>query len=337
MNFIYKVARFGIPVVIALGIGYYAGTSANSYIPAFSDTSDSFFVQKSDKYRFTSPLLDCEVYSDRNRSFLQPFQHKLEELQEEFIKKEKLATQISIYFRDLSYGASYGVEEDEQFTPASLLKVPLMIAYLKLAETDNTLLQKELVYTPDPTQTILSQNIQPPETILPGKKYTVDQLLTFMIIDSDNYAQTLLYNNVKGETLDAVYTDLGISIPGVKSTEDYMTVREYASFFRILYNSTYLTRDMSEKALKLLSQVDYNDGLRAGIPSDVPLANKFGERRIVYPDEGREVIQLHDCGIIYYSKRPYLLCIMTRGSSFQQLTSVISRTSQAIYQEMTQL
>lgn len=212
-----------------------------------------------------------------------------------------------------------------------------MIAYYKLAEKNPTLLQTELEYKPDPTQQVLPQNIKPSESIEPGKKYTVEQLLHFMIIDSDNYAQTLLYNNIKGSTLDEVYTDLGISIPGIKSTEDYMTVHEYASFFRILYNSTYLTRDMSEKALELLSHVDYDQGIRAGIPANVPLANKFGERRMLYPDEGREVIQLHDCGIVYYSKRPYLLCIMTRGSSFKDLTSVLSRTSALIYNEMSKL
>lgn len=335
MDSLYKIVRYAILILIALGIGYYVGALEKE--ESSSNDTSSLFVQKNENYKFTSPLLDCEVYSDKNKSFLQPFQFKLENLREEIITKDKLATQVSVYFRDLSFGTSFDVDVDEQFTPASLLKVPLMIAYLKVAEKDPTLLQRELTYIPDPTQQVLAQNIKPAETIEPGKKYTVDQLLRYMIIDSDNYAQALLYNNIKGNTLDAVYTDLGISIPGVKSTEDYMTVHEYASFFRILYNSTYLSRDMSEKALELLSEVDYEEGIRTSIPASVPLANKFGERRILYPDENREVIQLHDCGIIYHPKRPYLLCIMTRGSSFKNLTAVIGRIATLVYKEVDQL
>jgi hypothetical protein len=56
----------------------------------------------------------------------------------------------------------------------------------------------------------------------------------------------------------------------------------------------------------------YNDGLKAGIPANIELAHKFGERGIIGMN-GREQKQLHDCGIIYYPKHPYILCIMTRG------------------------
>ena len=111
---------------------------------------------------------------------------------------------------------------------------------------------------------------------------------------------------------DKVFTDLGITIPGVRGTEDYMSVSDYASFFRILYNASYLTKDDSQKALDLLTKVDFADGIRAGVPKGVPVANKFGERSV------NGLQQLHDCGIVYYNNHPYLLCIMSRGSDFKK-------------------
>jgi hypothetical protein len=52
-------------------------------------------------------------------------------------------------------------------------------------------------------------------------------------------------------------------VPGVKTPEDFLSVKDMATFFRILYNASYLGRENSEYALKLLSQVDFNNGLRA--------------------------------------------------------------------------
>jgi hypothetical protein len=108
-----------------------------------------------------------------------------------------------------------------------------------------------------------------------------------------------------------------------------MSVKDYASFFRILYNASYLSKDSSQKALSLLSEVDFTDGLRGGVPKDVPVANKFGERQVGTTQ------QLHDCGIVYLTDHPYLLCIMSRGSDFDELASSIKTVSHLVYIEMS--
>ena len=46
---------------------------------------------------------------------------------------------------------------------------------------------------------------------------------------------------------------------------------------------------------------------------------------------GAKTKQLHDCGIIYYPGNPYLLCVMTRGDSFGELSSTIRDISDIIY------
>jgi beta-lactamase class A len=138
----------------------------------------------------------------------------------------------------------------------------------------------------------------------------------------------LLVENLPLPIQDKVFTDLGITVPGVRGTEDYMSVSDYAAFFRILYNASYLSKDDSQKALDLLTKVDFADGLRAGVPKDVPVANKFGERQIGTSQ------QLHDCGIVYFKDHPYLLCIMSRGSDFNKLASSIKDVSRLVYGEV---
>ena len=125
--------------------------------------------------------------------------------------------------------------------------------------------------------------------------------------------------------MNQIYTDLGVAIPGTRGTEDYMTVKEYASFFRILYNASYLNKEMSQKALDLLLRTDYKDGLIAGVPKNINVAHKFGERKM------GEVDQLHDCGIVYAPQKPYLICVMTRGTDFQVQGRVIADISRFTY------
>lgn len=89
-----------------------------------------------------------------------------------------------------------------------------------------------------------------------------------------------------------------------------------------------MSLEHSEKVLSLLAQSEFDQGTASGVPKDVRVANKFGERFI-----GNEK-QLHDCGIVYFPQNPYLLCVMTRGKDFHELAGVISAISQMVYEEI---
>jgi hypothetical protein len=47
-----------------------------------------------------------------------------------------------------------------------------------------------------------------------------------------------------------------------------------------------------------------------------------------------EEVQLHDCGIVYYPKRPYILCVMTRGEKMDVLPKVIKEISTEVYRNV---
>jgi len=60
------------------------------------------------------------------------------------------------------------------------------------------------------------------------------------------------------------------------------------------------------------------------------VASRFGER--AHGPAGAK--QLHDCGIVYCPRRPYLLCVMTRGDDFQELTGTIRDLSRLVYSDV---
>lgn len=275
-------------------------------------------------YEFINPLLGCR--GDDALKELKPFKNKVQDLINGIISK-KDATDVSVYFRDMNNGPWFGINDTETFVPASLLKVPVMIAYLKKSETDASILNQVVSY-----DTEFDGNLQyykPAQEVQVGEKHTVEDLIFRSIVYSDNVAVTLLTQNADkfGVSIQSVYDDFGVNYVLDKSTN--MTVKEYASFFRVLFNSSYLNRDLSDAALKLLSETKFKNGVAAGVPSGIKVANKFGEK----PYEGAGK-QLHDCGIIYYPKHPYLLCVMSRGSDFPTLEKNIKDISAFIYNEI---
>ena len=318
---------FIIVALLLLGMG--AGIAVDRTIfkagPLQSLFSDSHQVRQGG-FSLINPLLECEIGGERLSKQFVTFRYQVEAEVNRLISSGEVEN-MSVYFRDLNNGLGFGINEKEGFTPASLLKLPVMIAYFKRSEVDPSILKKTYSYT-DPQDRNKKENIKPRDPIMRGKPYTVDDLITQMMVYSDNNAMALLVENLPIQMQDQVYTDLGITIPGVRGTEDYMSVSDYASFFRILYNASYLSKDNSQKALSLLTKVDFSDGIRAGIPKEVVVANKFGERQL------GQTQQLHDCGIVYFNDHPYLLCVMSRGNDFTKLTSSIKDISHLVYSEV---
>lgn len=280
-------------------------------------------------YRYVNPLLECEIYQDQlDNSELEPFKYKVERLIKERVATGEVKT-VSVYFRDLNDGPWFGINSREQFSPASLMKLPVMIGWLKKAEADPTLLKRTLTFD-DGEDWNAQQNIKPQVAIERGKKYTVEDLIYRMMAHSDNNAWHLLFKNIDVNFLDKILADLNVNYDPTKE-EDFMTVKAYSSIYRILYNASYLSKEMSEKALEYLVHIDFKDGIVAGVPAGVTVASKFGERTL---GNNGEIKQLHEFGIVYYPKSPYLLGIMTRGEDFGRSAGVIRDISRLVYEEI---
>lgn len=282
-------------------------------------------VVRGPRHGLTHPLLDVEP----EREFLQlkAMRLKLARLIDERRKAGELS-EASVYYRDLDNGPVVGVGDGRAFRPASLLKLPIMIGYLKARESDPEVLKRRLVCVPERERPAV-QTFPPADPVVPGRAYSVDELLSAVISRSDNTAVHTLIADMNAHDYSRVYEDLGLRVPDIRDLEDPVTVREYAAFFRILYNASYLSREMSERALRYLAASDFNRGLRAGVPPEVVVAHKFGEFAA-----GAGERQLHDCGIVYHPRAPYLLCVMTKGPDIERLAGSIAAISAYVYGEI---
>ncbi len=313
--------------ILILFVGIIVGWLAHVFLAGKAVASPVEIRADSSDFHFINPLL---FISDKD-TVASPEYKTLTDSLNSFVNHEignGDAEDISVYFRDLNSGHWTGVNESHKYSPASMLKIGTLIACLQKAESDPSFLN-ELVQT---SVSSVDQNIgqfyPPKNPIILGKAYTVMQLITAMIVDSDNNAYNLLQSLVGVDNVSGLMKTL--QIPEA-TTSDFMSPRLYSRFYRVLYNSTYLSPSVSEQTLKFLTQKGFPGGLDAGVPDNILVAQKFGER--TQNDASGNVVdrQLHDCGIVYYEDYPYFLCVMTKGQDFTKLQPIISGISKTVW------
>jgi beta-lactamase class A len=319
----------GIALLAGSGIGYGAAKAATPSIAPDNTRQGG--------YQFINPLLSCDISDDTEYAGYGALQARLQSTVNDLIAQGD-AKRISVYVRDMDSGKWTGVKPADRFAPASLMKVPLLIAYLQEDRTTAGTLNVSYPLDVSSDQNA-DENFKPSHPLALGGTYTVQQLLDAMIRYSDNNALSVLSDKVSTSAIDDVYSNFGVS-PISNETSDSVSPEDYMRFFRILYNGTYLGRARSQQALQLLAQTDFTQGLLAGLPSGPTVSHKFGERSVSIEDASTGKItlqsrQLHDCGIVYYPRNPYGICIMTEGTDFTKLSAAIAQLSKITYQEVS--
>ena len=260
-----------------------------------------------------------------------PFEDEVREAIQKDIIEKNPDVEISYYFRNLRNGPWFWYNEEAIFAPASLMKLPVTMGYMKWAEEDPVVWSKAFTGITENTSV---QNIVPGETVESGLSYNLDTLIKYSLIFSDNNANSTLLANIPQELLFRVFRELNIPIIDnlEQGQDEYITVKEYASFFRILFNSSYLSRASSEHLLKIMSLAENTRGIKQKIPPSIPVSHKFWERWGISKRTWEFTQQFHDCGIVYYSNYPYLLCVMTRWTDgFDNLETIIEDISYEIF------
>lgn len=323
MNFSLRGGRLPLYVVILAclltGIFTYAISSQLKKQTTTSHESNSstptFFQNRSKEYKYIQPV----IFSETPKS-IEKYDALTKELNTIILqhKEKDPASSTSVYIRNLKDGSWTTINETEKFDAGSIFKLSILIALMKKAEKKPGFLEEKTLYKgPNanlPVQTITSA------TLKKGNSYTVRELIKFMIVDSDNEANLLLYSFIDAETILKVFTDLEMTAPNPNQSSISMNCIEVSKLLRVLFNSGYTLPEFSEYSMELLSQSTFSMGMKKGIPQHATLVHKFGERG--YPNSTFQ--ELSETGIIYLNNERILLTIMTKGNNQQQQAELIS-------------
>ena len=93
----------------------------------------------STKYAFINPLLFVETPESSSEAEYKALKEKIETYIET-AQENEVASDVSVYFRNLNVSQWVGINREETFSPASMLKVVTLISVLRAAESDPSLL-----------------------------------------------------------------------------------------------------------------------------------------------------------------------------------------------------
>lgn len=235
-------------------------------------------------------LLAEKGQDDRINNFL-PLRQQLHSMTNSYEAK------IAIYFQYLPTMTSIGIHEDAEFTAASLMKVPMVMAYFRKKE--------RLGITEDPTVTIKPKNLNTTFGELykkgAGASVNLSDAVKLTLQKSDNTASFVVADQFTKEDFAYVYQGLDID-PKVTNNSLVMSAEQFAAVLKALYFSSILTQKHSSYILDLMTDTDFSSMLPSGIPDNIPVAHKIGIMEN----------QLYsDCGIVYVPNRPYVLCVVS--------------------------
>jgi len=214
-----------------------------------------------------------------------------------YIEKNNL--DLSMYVLDLPSRATFGINSNKTYFPASFNKLPIAILILKKVEEGKLSLD-----------TILSikDSDRDPSS---GSLYTTNKaqmsvrdLLYYMLKESDNTAFNTLQEQLTVQDLDYISSYLNYDVNNISP-------KMASNIFLSLYSSTILNPDDSQMILSFLTNTSLDINYYANIPDNIIISHKYG---LFYPKETDSNLTIfNDCGIIYNGKERILYCIMSEG------------------------
>lgn len=244
---------------------------------------------------------------------IQPLREQIQKI----VKDEGHDT-ISVYFEFLNTGANIQINNETRYYPASLVKLPSAMVAMKKVEDGEWSMDSRLVLFEQDKDSRYGTLYKQPV----GTRFTISELLTALLTQSDNTAHRMLMRNLSEQELDELKDAIGLN--DLFNEKSEVSAKEYSRLFRALYNSSFLKRDGSQKILEWLTQTPFNNSLPSGLSSETKFSHKIGE-----DDVEKNYL---DAGIVYLPNRPYLVTVMIKRQSQEQAEATMGQISKAIYE-----
>jgi beta-lactamase class A len=242
------------------------------------------------------PLLDPDrMYLDQENYIvnIQDLRDYLEDL------GKKYPDSISIYYEQINSGANISINKDLRLYPASLTKLAQAIIVTKKVE-EKTLSWNQKLKTEPSDLSDESGNLY--KTIR-GQSLTVEELMKELLVNSDNTANNIFKHHL--DASDYLKFQDATGLRDLYNEKGYISAKEYTRILRVLYTSSYLEPENSQKILQYLSEATFHDYLSQGIPDEIKFAHKYGENK--------NYNIFSDSGIVYVKNKPYMITVMIKG------------------------
>ncbi|ASN04584.1 serine hydrolase [Virgibacillus necropolis] len=238
---------------------------------------------------------------------------------------------------DLDKKETWTSNEDELFYAASVIKVPILLAAFtafdqrKFSLSDTVKLRKE--------DLVGGSGVL--QHMTPGTRLTIYDLVTLMIIQSDNTATNMVIDLVGTKKIQQTMEDLGLEnsrfynklmvVPANLEGRNLVTAADMTSMLKQMVMGEVVSMHACEQMIDMLKKQQLQNCLPArlpeqdseiiGTPNEWELAHKTGSISRV----------CHDIGILYVGNRTMVVSILSKGVEDRTSPKVIADIGWEIY------
>lgn len=236
--------------------------------------------------------------------------------------------QVSVIVKDLNKDKwILKIKENKIFQSASIIKIPIMVEVLRQIEEGKYFLDEKIrIDNKDKVDfSIISE--------LDVEEYSILDLITLMIITSDNTATNILIDLVGYDDINNSMEKFGLKntklsrkmmdFQGIKEgRRNLTTIGDMAHILEALYNGKILKPDYSKLALNIMKRQTHRDLIPRHLEEDLVIANKTG---------GLSGLN-HDIGIVFSKKMDYIIGVFTeKGNSNLINKELVGNISKIVY------
>lgn len=226
----------------------------------------------------------------------------------DYIKKLKKRESINILIKNVTNDTIlYSYKEKDIFVSASIIKIPIMLAMLNQVMNKNVLLENEIEID---ESDILYDNKCFKKGIY---KYKVNDLITWMIIESDNSSTNILIKYLGLDKINKYFKEIGLEDTKLerlmldksaikKGKNNYTSLCDMYKCFKHIVNKDILTDELCNLTLNILYKQQINNQINKYI-KNVKFAHKTGSLEYLNSDVGIFELnkQIYFIGISIYN------------------------------------
>jgi beta-lactamase class A len=239
---------------------------------------------------------------------------------------------VGMFFLDLKTGDYLDLGGDRAFPAASIIKLPILIAFFQDVDAGKIRLNEPLVMRSD----LVASGSGDLQDLPVGTQLTALETVTKMITISDNTATNMILDRMGGiQTLNQRFRSWGLQdteirnvLPDLDGTNT-TTAKDLVYLLGLLNQGNLVSPQSQVQAIDILRHSTIRSLLPAGLGAGATIANKTGDIGFAISDAG--IIQMPN-------GRQYLAAVLLKRSyDDPRGRDFIQRTSQIVYTYLNQL
>ncbi|RDW22253.1 serine hydrolase [Oceanobacillus arenosus] len=242
-----------------------------------------------------------------------------------------------ISIEELGTNNSWGINEGDLFYAASIIKIPIMTAVFNDYENGRLSLSNTLELKRE--EMVGGSGVL--QHLSPGTKWTIYDLLTLMIIQSDNTATNMLIDVIGMESIQQMMKDIGMqdskfynklmTVPATIQGYNQVTAQELTMMMKKIAMGKIISMHACEQMIAIMKKQQLTDCLPAKLPQfDSDIIGKIPEWQLANKTGFTSGVR-HDIGILYVGDRAMVATVLSQDVDDNRSKDAIAEMGLEIY------